>query len=319
MVSIVRGQIADPHLVAKARADRADDVAALHLVQSAVLGPPLARLLDLVPREPVGRPGVRVGRRPVRSRRDDREVRARRRGRAGRSRGGQGRGGARAPRHASRARPRNSAGSSDSLAGNRRGDQITGPPGVVRAPARGARRRRTARDGRHGRAMLRRPAWTKSSLSPGLKSPRTGFQRALPMVDRLPGAGGTSRGRGDPRCPRRLRRSVGKRVVVLDDLGDWRGLGTGVHLAEKGHEVTIVTAAAGRRWRPVPQRGRRAACGPNSPTAGGSMRPNAVVIELGRGRRDRPVHADRRRRAPGRRHARHRRDTRGRDSARPQS
>ena len=42
---------------------------AVHLVQPAVLGPPLARLLDLVPRQPVGRPGVPVGRRPVRRRR----------------------------------------------------------------------------------------------------------------------------------------------------------------------------------------------------------------------------------------------------------
>jgi hypothetical protein len=35
----------------------------------------------------------------------------------------------------------------------------------------------------------------------------------------------------------------GKSVLVLDDLGDWRGLGTAVHLAEDGHEVTILTAA----------------------------------------------------------------------------
>jgi hypothetical protein len=36
----------------------------------------------------------------------------------------------------------------------------------------------------------------------------------------------------------------GRTVLVLDDLGDWRGLGTAVHLAEADHEVTIVTAAA---------------------------------------------------------------------------
>ena len=35
----------------------------------------------------------------------------------------------------------------------------------------------------------------------------------------------------------------GDRVVVLDDVNDWRGLGTAVHLAETGHEVTIVTSA----------------------------------------------------------------------------
>ena len=67
MVSIVRGQIADPHLVAKARAGHADRGPAVHLVQPAVLGPSVARLLDLVPDQSVGRAGVRVGRRPVRA------------------------------------------------------------------------------------------------------------------------------------------------------------------------------------------------------------------------------------------------------------
>ena len=42
--------------------------AAVHLVQPAVLGPAIARLLDLVPRQPVGRARVRVGRRPLRRR-----------------------------------------------------------------------------------------------------------------------------------------------------------------------------------------------------------------------------------------------------------
>ena len=32
--------------------------------------------------------------------------------------------------------------------------------------------------------------------------------------------------------------------MLVDDLGDWRGLGTAVHLAESGHRVTLVTAAA---------------------------------------------------------------------------
>jgi hypothetical protein len=36
---------------------------------------------------------------------------------------------------------------------------------------------------------------------------------------------------------------VGRRVILLDDLGDWRGTGTALALAESGHEVTIVTSA----------------------------------------------------------------------------
>ena len=40
---------------------------AVHLLQPAVLGPALARLLDLVPGQPVGRARVRLGRRPIRA------------------------------------------------------------------------------------------------------------------------------------------------------------------------------------------------------------------------------------------------------------
>jgi NAD(P)H-nitrite reductase large subunit len=36
----------------------------------------------------------------------------------------------------------------------------------------------------------------------------------------------------------------GKRVLVLDDVGNWRGLGTAWQLADKGHEVTIITPDA---------------------------------------------------------------------------
>jgi len=113
-------------------------------------------------------------------------------------------------------------------------------------------------------------------LATGARPPRTGFQRALPMVDRLPGAerpdvvaihdvlDGTA--------------NVGRRVVVLDDLGDWRGLGTALFLAESGHDVTIVTAAAvvgGGLFHgaaDVPLRRRFTA-------AGGTMRPDTVVLD----------------------------------------
>jgi NADPH-dependent 2,4-dienoyl-CoA reductase/sulfur reductase-like enzyme len=78
-------------------------------------------------------------------------------------------------------------------------------------------------------------------VATGSRPPRAGFQRALPMVDRLPGADGDDvfsiheilDGSAVP----------GRRVLVLDDLDDWRGLGTAVHLAELDHEVTILTAA----------------------------------------------------------------------------
>jgi 2,4-dienoyl-CoA reductase-like NADH-dependent reductase (Old Yellow Enzyme family) len=78
-------------------------------------------------------------------------------------------------------------------------------------------------------------------VATGSRPPGTGFQRALPLVDRLPGVDaanvasihdvldGTAAAR--------------QRVIVLDDLDDWRGLGTALHLAERDHEVTLITAA----------------------------------------------------------------------------
>lgn len=76
-------------------------------------------------------------------------------------------------------------------------------------------------------------------VATGSRPAGTGFQRRRPGVDVLPGvdapnvftvedvlSGGAE---------------VGRRVVVLDDVGDWRGGGTALHLAERGHEVVIVT------------------------------------------------------------------------------
>jgi 2,4-dienoyl-CoA reductase-like NADH-dependent reductase (Old Yellow Enzyme family) len=79
-------------------------------------------------------------------------------------------------------------------------------------------------------------------VATGSSPPQTGFQRALPLVDRLPGVDGADvvsiqavlDGAAVP----------GRRALVLDDLNDWRGLGTATFLAEADHEVTIVTSAA---------------------------------------------------------------------------
>jgi 2,4-dienoyl-CoA reductase-like NADH-dependent reductase (Old Yellow Enzyme family) len=112
-------------------------------------------------------------------------------------------------------------------------------------------------------------------LATGSRPPHTGFQRALPMVDRLPGAE-----RADAVAIHDVldgTANVGHRVLVLDDLGDWRGLGTALHLAEAGHDVTVVTAAAvvgGGLFHSaadVPLRRRFTA-------AGGTMRPDMVIL-----------------------------------------
>ena len=64
-------------------------------------------------------------------------------------------------------------------------------------------------------------------------------QRWLPEADELPGLNNGKvygceevfRGQAD----------LGKAVIVLDEGGNWRGTGTAWYLADKGHEVTIVT------------------------------------------------------------------------------
>jgi 2,4-dienoyl-CoA reductase-like NADH-dependent reductase (Old Yellow Enzyme family) len=79
-------------------------------------------------------------------------------------------------------------------------------------------------------------------VATGARPARAGFQRALPMVDRLPGVEADDvHAIHDVLEGRAV--GLGRRVLVLDDLGDWRGVGTALLLAEAGHEVTILTAA----------------------------------------------------------------------------
>ena len=232
MVSIVRGQIADPHLVAKARAGPRRRGPAVHLVQPAVLGPSLARLLDLVPRQPVGRARVGVGRRPVRAG-GGRAARAGRRWRTGRARDGPGRGGARARGDAlgARRRPRRPvpARRSPAVARPDHGpDRVVRPAGWPRSAwtCGSAWRRRPTRSPRSGR--------TRSSSRPASRPARAGFQRALPMVDRLPGVDEADVVAIHDVLDGTAARALGRRVLVLDDLNDWRGLGTALALAETG-------------------------------------------------------------------------------------
>ena len=112
-------------------------------------------------------------------------------------------------------------------------------------------------------------------VATGSRPPGTGFQRALPMIDRLPGAD-----RDDAISIHDAladRRRVGERVILLDDLGDWRGLGTALHLAEGGHHVTIVASGSvvgnglAHSAADVPLRRRFV-------EAGGVMRPDTVVL-----------------------------------------
>ena len=76
-------------------------------------------------------------------------------------------------------------------------------------------------------------------LATGSLPSGTGFQKALPQLEPLPGIERGSVFSVEDVMGRAAR--LGKRVLLLDDTGHWRGCGTAWHLAERGHEVILVT------------------------------------------------------------------------------
>lgn len=76
-------------------------------------------------------------------------------------------------------------------------------------------------------------------LATGSLPNERGFQRALPACDELPGLDRGNACSVDDVMGRAVQ--PGQRVLVLDDLGHWHAPGTAWHLAEQGHEVTIIT------------------------------------------------------------------------------
>jgi 2,4-dienoyl-CoA reductase-like NADH-dependent reductase (Old Yellow Enzyme family)/thioredoxin reductase len=79
-------------------------------------------------------------------------------------------------------------------------------------------------------------------LATGSQPAMTGWQRGLPHRDALPGVAGINVWSVEDVLRREAR--LGQRVLLLDDAGNWRGPGTAWHLAENGHAVTLLTADA---------------------------------------------------------------------------
>jgi len=76
-------------------------------------------------------------------------------------------------------------------------------------------------------------------LATGSYSPETGFQKALPSVETLPGIEKGNVFTIEAVMARQAR--PGKRVLLLDEGGGWRGCGTAWKLAEDGHLVTMLS------------------------------------------------------------------------------
>ena len=70
--------------------------------------------------------------------------------------------------------------------------------------------------------------------------PGTGYQRFLPTQDELPGVDRADCGSIEDVLSHQIR--PGHRIVLVDDLGDWRGTGTAWFLAERGHDVTLISS-----------------------------------------------------------------------------
>ncbi|WP_374650154.1 FAD-dependent oxidoreductase [Dongia sp.] len=79
-------------------------------------------------------------------------------------------------------------------------------------------------------------------LATGSQPGMSGWQRGIPHRDALPGVDGANVWSVEDVMRREAR--LGKRVLLLDDAGNWRGPGTAWHLAEKDHAVTLLTADA---------------------------------------------------------------------------
>ena len=108
----------------------------------------------------------------------------------------------------------------------------------------------------------------------GATPPLAGFQRALRLADRLPGLElGRATTAQDVLAGVV---AVAGRVLVVDDVDDWRGIGTAMFLQERGCNVTIATAApavaAGLYHSAADAPARRRLA-----VAGGELAPNTVV------------------------------------------
>ena len=76
-------------------------------------------------------------------------------------------------------------------------------------------------------------------LATGSQPAGTGFQRGVPQLETIAGLENAHVWSIEDVMGKRAH--LGKHVILVDDTGDWRGGGTAWYLAEQGHSVTLVT------------------------------------------------------------------------------
>ena len=77
-------------------------------------------------------------------------------------------------------------------------------------------------------------------LAVGSQPAGTGFQRSLPGQLELPGVNKPNVWSVEDVMSRSAK--LGEHIILVDDTGDWRGLGTALAIADRGHRVTIITS-----------------------------------------------------------------------------
>ncbi len=76
-------------------------------------------------------------------------------------------------------------------------------------------------------------------LATGSLPAETGYQRGLPTRDAMPGVAKSNVWHAEDVMSRAAK--LGKSILIVDDVGTWKGVGTALHLTERGHDVAIVT------------------------------------------------------------------------------
>ncbi len=79
-------------------------------------------------------------------------------------------------------------------------------------------------------------------IATGSQPDANGFQRGMPQHDALPGIERGNAFTAEDVLAKRV--SLGRRVLVLDETANWKGTGTVLAMAEAGHEVVVVTGAS---------------------------------------------------------------------------